>query len=232
MFAQSGAVSGVVTDAGDGTSLPGATIVIKGTTQGAVTNIDGNYTINVEPNQVLIFSYVGYATQELVVQPNTTVNVALQSSALSLEGVVVIGYGVTKKEDATGSVTAISEGSFNKGSIVTPASLIAGKVAGVQISSNGGAPGTSSRILIRGGSSLNASNDPLIVVDGIPLSNDVTGGSRSPLNTINPNDIETFTVLKDASATAIYGSRASNGVIMITTKKGKIGRPLQINYLG
>ena len=232
MFAQSGAVSGVVTDAGDGTSLPGATIVIKGTTEGAVSNIDGNYTINVEPNQVLIFSYVGYATQELVVQPNTTVNVALQSSALSLEGVVVIGYGVTKKEDATGSVTAISEGSFNKGSIVTPASLIAGKVAGVQISSNGGAPGTSSRILIRGGSSLNASNDPLIVVDGIPLSNDVTGGSRSPLNTINPNDIETFTVLKDASATAIYGSRASNGVIMITTKKGKIGRPLQINYLG
>jgi iron complex outermembrane receptor protein len=232
VLAQSGAVTGVVTDAGDGTSLPGATIVIKGTTQGSVTDIDGNYTINAEANQVLVFSYVGYASQEFVAKQNGTINVALQSSALSLEGVVVIGYGVTKKEDATGAVTAIDAESFNKGSIVTPASLIAGKVAGVQISSNGGAPGTSSRILIRGGSSLNASNDPLIVVDGIPFSNDGTGGSRSPLNTINPNDIETFTVLKDASATAIYGSRASNGVIIITTKKGKVNKPLQLNYSG
>jgi len=232
MLAQSGTVTGVVTDAGDGTSLPGATIVIKGTTQGAVTDIDGNYSINAEANQVLVFSYVGYASQEFVAQPNTTINVALQSSALSLEGVVVIGYGVTKKEDVTGAVTAISEGSFNKGAIVNPASLIAGKVAGVQISSNGGAPGSSSNIIIRGGSSLSASNSPLFVIDGIPISNDGTGGSRNPLNSINPNDIETFTVLKDASATAIYGSRASNGVIIITTKKGTIGKPLQFSYSG
>ncbi|MBC8319999.1 MAG: TonB-dependent receptor [Bacteroidetes bacterium] len=232
VFAQGGAVTGTVSDAGDGTLLPGATIVVKGTIQGTVTDIDGKYTINVEPNQVLVFSYVGFASQEAFVQPNTVVNVALQSSAISLEGVVVIGYGVTKKKDATGSVTAISEGSFNKGVIVSPASLIAGKVAGVQISSDGGAPGTSSNIMIRGGSSLNASNSPLIVIDGIPLSNEGTGGSRSPLNSINPNDIETFTVLKDASATAIYGSRASNGVIIITTKKGEINRPLQINYTG
>lgn len=231
-FAQKGVVTGTVTDASDGLTLPGATIVIKGTTQGAITDIDGKYTIDVEPNQVLVFTYVGFAIQELVVQPNTTVNVALQSSALSLDGVVVIGYGVTKKEDATGSVTAIDDGSFNKGALVTPASLISGKVAGVQITSNGGAPGESSSILIRGGSSLNASNSPLFVINGIPISSDGTGGSRNPLNSINPNDIETFTVLKDASATAIYGSRASNGVILITTKRGKIGRPLQLNYLG
>lgn len=230
VFAQSGTVTGLVTDAGDGIYLPGATIVVKGTTQGTVTDIDGMYTINVEANQVLVFSYVGYTTQEFIVQPNTTVDVALQSSALSLEGIVVIGYGVAKKTDVTGAVTAIDKENFNKGAIISPISLIAGKVAGVQISSNGGAPGTSSNIIIRGGSSLNASNSPLIVVDGIPLSNDVTGGSRNPLNTINPNDIETFTVLKDASATAIYGSRASNGVILITTKRGEINKPLKLNY--
>lgn len=228
MYAQRVGISGIVTDAGDGTTLIGATIVIKGTTEGTITGIDGSYTILAEPNQVLVFSYVGYASQELKASPS--LNVALKSSALSLEGMVVIGYGVTKKEDATGSVTAIDEGSFNKGAIVSPTSLIAGKVAGVQISTNGGAPGSSSNITIRGGSSLSASNTPLFVIDGIPFSNDGTGGSRNPLNSINPNDIETFTVLKDASATAIYGSRASNGVIIITTKKGKVGSPLKLNY--
>lgn len=232
VFAQSGAVTGVVTDAGDGMALPGATIVIKGTTQGTVSDIDGNFTINVESGQVLVFSYVGYSPEERVVEPNTTLNVALKSSALSLEGVVVIGYGVAKKKDATGSVTAIESESFNKGLVVNPANLIAGKVAGVQITSNGGAPGTSSSIIIRGGSSLSASNEPLFVIDGVPISNDGGGGTRSPLNSINPNDIESFTVLKDASATAIYGSRASNGVIIITTKRGKIGRPLQLEYQG
>ncbi len=232
MFAQSGAVTGVVTDAGDGTSLPGATIVVKGTTQGAVSNIDGNYTINVEPNQVLVFSYVGYTSQELVVQPNTTVNIALQSSAQSLDGVVIIGYGTVKKKDATGSVTAIGQDEFIKGAVLSPVNLIAGKVAGVQIISDGGAPGSSSQIRIRGGSSLSASNDPLIVIDGIPLSNDGGSGTRSALNNINPGDIETFTILKDASATAIYGSRASNGVIIITTKTGKVGAPLKIEYQG
>ncbi|OFY52002.1 MAG: hypothetical protein A2W85_03630 [Bacteroidetes bacterium GWF2_41_31] len=231
-FAQGGTVTGLVTDAADGSFLPGATVVVKGTTMGTVTDINGKYSIQVNPNQVLEFSYVGYASQDHAVQPNTTLDVALQSSAQSLEGVVIIGYGVAKKKDATGSVTAIESESFNKGAIVNPASLIAGKVAGVQITSNGGAPGTSSQILIRGGSSLNASNDPLFVIDGMPVSNDVAGGTRSPLNSINPNDIESFTVLKDASATAIYGSRASNGVIIITTKRGKIGRPLQLDYQG
>lgn len=231
-FAQGGTVTGVVTDASDGMFLPGATIVVKGTAQGTVTDINGNYSIQVNANQVLEFSYVGYATQEFVVQPGTTLNVVLQSSAQSLEGVVIIGYGVTKKRDATGSVTAVDAESFNKGAIVNPASLIAGKVAGVQITSNGGAPGTSSSILIRGGSSLSASNEPLFVIDGVPISNDGGGGTRSPLNSINPNDIESFTVLKDASATAIYGSRASNGVIIITTKRAKIGTPLKLNYQG
>ena len=231
-FAQGGTITGKVTDAADGSFLPGATVVVKGTTMGTVTDINGKYSIQVNPNQVLEFSYVGYAAQDHAVQPNTTLDVALQSSAQSLEGVVIIGYGVAKKKDATGSVTAIESESFNKGAIVNPASLIAGKVAGVQITSNGGAPGTSSQILIRGGSSLSVSNEPLFVIDGVPISNVVAGGTRSPLNSINPNDIESFTVLKDASATAIYGSRASNGVIIITTKRGKIGRPLKLNYEG
>ena len=232
VFAQGGAVTGVVTDAGDGSPLPGATIVIKGTTEGTVSDIDGNYSINVQPNQVLVFSYVGYAQEEAVVQPNTTVNMALQSSAQSLEGVVVIGYGTVKKKDATGSVAVVSDKSFNKGAITNPVNLITGKVAGVQITSDNGAPGSASTIRIRGGSSLNATNDPLIVIDGVVTSGEGGSGSRSALNAVNPSDIETFTVLKDASATAIYGSRASNGVILITTKKGKQGIPLKIEYNG
>ncbi len=232
IFAQSGTVTGVVTDALDGSSLPGATIVVKGTTTGTVTDIDGNYSLEVTPNQVLVFSYVGYSQQEHIVQPNTTLDVVMESSSQSLDGIVVIGYGTVKKKDATGSVTSISKDEFMKGAVTSPVNLIAGKVAGVQISSDGGAPGSSSQIRIRGGSSLNASNDPLIVIDGIPLSNEGGSGTRSALNNINPQDIETFTVLKDASATAIYGSRASNGVIIITTIKGKQGSPLKIEYQG
>ena len=231
-FSQKAEVTGTITDATDGTTLPGASVVIKGTTQGTVTDINGNYNIEVTLNTTLVFSFMGYESQEIVVQPNTVVNVALITQTTRLDEFVIVGYGVQKKKDATGSITSVDSKAFNTGAIVTPTSLIAGKIAGVQISSNGGAPGTSSNIIIRGGSSLNASNRPLFVIDGIPISNDGTGGSRNPLNSINPNDIETFTVLKDASATAIYGSRASNGVIIITTKKGKIGKPLQINYLG
>ena len=232
VFAQSGAVTGVVTDALDGTSLPGATIVVKGTTTGTVTDIDGKYSIEVTPNQVLIFSYVGYASQEIIAQPNTTIDIVMQSSAQSLEGVVVIGYGTVKKKDATGSVSVVSTEDFNKGAITNPIGLISGKIAGVQITSNSGAPGEASTIRIRGGSSLSASNDPLIVIDGVITSGKGGSGSRSALNAINPAAIETFTVLKDASATAIYGSRASNGVILITTKKGKTGMPLKLEYSG
>jgi len=232
LFAQSGVVTGVVTDALDGASLPGATVVVKGTTSGTVTDIDGRYSIEVTPNQVLVFSYVGYAPQEHIVQPGTTLDVVLESSALSLDGVVIIGYGTVKKKDATGSVAVVSQDDFNKGAITNPVGLIAGKVAGVQITSNSGAPGESATIRIRGGSSLYASNDPLLVIDGVITSGEGGSGSRSALNAINPSDIETFTVLKDASATAIYGSRASNGVILITTKKGKSDMPLKLEYTG
>jgi len=232
VFAQNGEVTGTVSDATDGTTLPGATVVVKGTVIGTVTDIDGKYSLSVGPSTTLVFSFIGYEPQEILVQPGTTVNVALQMQSTALEGLVVIGYGVQKKEDATGSVTAIDEKEFNKGAIVSPIELISGKVAGVQIIDGGGAPGEGATVRIRGGSSLSASNDPLYVIDGVPVDNDGISGMRNPLNTINPADIETFTVLKDASATAIYGSRASNGVIIITTKKGKEGAPLGFTYTG
>ncbi len=231
-YAQTGTVAGKVFDVTDGTTLPGATVVIKGTTEGTATDMEGHYLIKVGPNTTLVFSYVGYEPQEIVVQPGTTVDVALKSEALGLDEVVVIGYGKQKKSDATGSVTAISSKDFNQGQITSSVDLISGKVAGVQVVSGGGAPGEGSTIRIRGGSSLSALNDPLVVIDGIPMNSDGVSGSRNPLNTINPNDIESFNVLKDASATAIYGSRASNGVIIITTKKGKKGQPLQFTYDG
>ena len=236
VFAQTGDVTGTVVDASDGQTLPGVTVLIKGTSTGTITDVDGNFTISVDANDILVFTYIGYESQEITVQPNTTIGVQLAMSSTMLDELVVIGYGVVKKKDATGAVTAIEADDFNRGVITSPSGLIAGKVAGVQISSNGGAPGTSSNIVIRGGSSLSASNSPLFVIDGIPISNDAPGGTRDPLNSINPNDIETFTVLKDASATAIYGSRASNGVIIITTKKGKekggTGPSFRLNYSG
>lgn len=232
LMAQTGPVTGTVSDAVDGTTLPGATVVIKGTARGAATDMDGKFSIDVEPNTTLIISYVGYTTTELVVEPNTTVTVTLQPEAAGLEEIVVIGYGTTKKEDATGAVTPISSKEFNQGAITSPANLITGKVAGVSVINAGGAPGEAAQIRIRGGSSLSASNDPLVVIDGVPVDNESISGARNALNTINPGDIETFTVLKDASATAIYGSRASNGVVMITTKKGKAGNPLKLDYTG
>jgi iron complex outermembrane receptor protein len=234
-FAQSGDVTGTVSDASTGQTLPGVTVLVKGTTTGTTTGIDGDYRITVDPGAVLVFSYVGFVSQEITVQPGTTVNVALEVSMAELEEFIVIGYGVQKKDDATGSVAAVGSDEFIQGTVLAPTQLITGKVAGVQITSGGGAPGEGATVRIRGGSSLSASNDPLYVIDGVPIDNDGVSGMRNPLNTINPNDIETFTVLKDASATAIYGSRASNGVIIITTKKGKAGegkRPIQLNYNG
>jgi iron complex outermembrane receptor protein len=223
-FAQGGDVTGKVTDASDGLPLPGVTVLIKGSTTGTISDVDGNYRITVEPNTTLVFSFIGYENQEILVQPNTTVNVALEFSSTVLDELVVIGYGVQKKEDATGSVAAVSTKEFNRGAMNTPTELLSGKIAGVQITTNGGAPGQGTTIRIRGGSSLSADNDPLIVIDGVPVDNEDISGTRDPLSTINPNDIETFTVLKDASATAIYGSRASNGVILITTKKGALAK--------
>ncbi len=231
-FAQIKTITGKVTDAQNGEPLPGVTVVVKGTTVGTATNFDGDYSLNVETNQVLIFSFVGYTSKEVTVGNASTLNVQLLSSVENLDEVIVIGYGQVKKADATGSVTAINSDDFNMGAITSPQELVSGKIAGVQITNGGGAPGEGATIRIRGGSSLSASNDPLIVIDGVPIDNDGISGMRNPLSTIHPSDIETFTVLKDASATAIYGSRASNGVIIITTKKGRKGAGLQFSYNG
>ena len=180
-FAQVGNVTGKVTDASDGTTLPGASVVVKGTTQGTVTDVDGVYTISVTPNATLVFSFIGYENQEVIVQPNTTVNIVLNLESTVLSELVVIGYGVQKKADATGSVTALDANEFNRGAITTPTELIAGKIAGVQVINDGGAPGSSATIRIRGGSSLSASNDPLYVIDGVPVDFEGITGMRNPL---------------------------------------------------
>ncbi|MEE4287360.1 MAG: SusC/RagA family TonB-linked outer membrane protein, partial [Mariniphaga sp.] len=228
--AQQKTVTGNVTDSESGESLPGVTIAVMGTTRGTITNFDGQFSIDVEEGETLFFSFVGYISQEIVVGSSDIINVQLAQSVIGLDEVVVIGYGQVKKEDATGSVEAISTEDFNPGAITSPQELVTGKIAGVNITSGGGSPGEGATIRIRGGSSLSASNDPLIVIDGVPVDNDGITGMKNPLSTIHPSDIETFTVLKDASATAIYGSRASNGVIIITTKRGRKGMPLGITY--
>ncbi|WP_211323710.1 SusC/RagA family TonB-linked outer membrane protein [Sediminitomix flava] len=230
-FAQERTLTGTVVDE-FGTPLPGVSVIFVGTTTGAATDFNGQYRLTV-PNDVneVKFSYIGYLDQVLEVGAQSIIDVTLQPDSEQLEEVVVIGYGSAKKEDLTGSVTAINASDFNQGAITSPQDLLNGKVSGVQITTGGGAPGAGSTIRIRGGASLNASNDPLIIIDGVPLDNDGVSGMRNPLNTINPNDIETFNVLKDASATAIYGSRASNGVILITTKKGQKGK-LSVDYTG
>lgn len=227
--AQERVVSGTVTDNAS-KGIPGVSITIKDQNIGTQTDMNGNFSLTVpESAKILVFSSVGFQSQELELGSSSTVNVILTPSTASLNEVVIVGYGTARKKDLTGSVTAINARDFNKGPNTTPEQLISGKVAGVQITSNGGAPGAGSRIRIRGGSSLNASNDPLIVIDGVPVDNGSISGSANPLNFINPNDIESFNILKDASATAIYGSRASNGVIIITTKKGSKG-PLRVNF--
>ncbi len=231
-YTQVKTITGKVTDVQTGEPLPGVTIIVQGTTIGTATNFDGDYSLNVEPNQVLSFSFIGYTSKEITVGAESVINVQMELSMENLDEVIVIGYGQVKKEDATGSVTAVSSEDFNMGAITSPQELVAGKIAGVQITTGGGAPGEGAVIRIRGGSSLSASNDPLIVIDGVPVDNDGITGMRNPLSSIHPSDIETFTVLKDASATAIYGSRASNGVIIITTKKGRKGTGLQFNYNG
>ncbi|MCU4165797.1 SusC/RagA family TonB-linked outer membrane protein [Carboxylicivirga caseinilyticus] len=230
--AQEMTVTGVVTDASDGMPLPGVTVAVKGTTTGTITTPDGAYTLKVSKGQTLVFSFIGYKNVETIIESQSQINIALEEDVIGMDEVVVIGYGTVKKDDATGSVVAISSKDFNKGNITSPQDLLVGKASGVSITSSGGAPGSGSTIRIRGGSSLNASNDPLIIIDGVPISNDNVSGSSNILSFINPNDIETFNVLKDASATAIYGSRASNGVIIITTKQGKKGQNLKFSYSG
>lgn len=223
-------VTGTITSE-DQQPLIGATVLVKGTTTGAVTDLDGKFTVQVpDQNALLVIGYTGFAEQEITVGTQTQINIVLKVDIQRLNELVVVGYGSQKKRDVTGSVTNISEKDFIKGNIATPEQLVNGKIAGVQITSNGGAPGAGSRIRVRGGSSLNANNDPLIVIDGVPLDNTGVSGAANPLSFINPNDIENFTILKDASAAAIYGSRASNGVILITTKKGKAGDKMRINF--
>jgi TonB-linked SusC/RagA family outer membrane protein len=222
-FSQTGTVSGTVVDETN-QPLPAATIVVQGMQKSTSTDLNGKYRLTgLEGTVTIEYRFLGYITQTktVTVTGNVTVNVNLVPNSRSLNEVVVIGYGTARKQDVTGATQTLTAKDFNQGPITTADQLIQGKVAGVQITSNGGAPGSGSTIRIRGGASLNASNDPLIVVDGIPLSNNGISGSPNGLNLINPNDIESETILKDASATAIYGSRASNGVIIITTKKGK-----------
>ena len=224
-------VEGMVTDE-NGEGLPGVTIRLKGTDTGTITDLKGSYRLEIpagRENGTLIFSFVGYLSEEIPISNQTNINVQLMPDIKALDEIIVIGYGTQKKSDLTGAVTSVTSKDFNPGQVTTPEQLISGKVAGVNITSNGGAPGAGSRIRIRGGSSLNASNDPLIVLDGVPLDNSQVAGAANPLNFLNPNDIESFNVLKDASATAIYGSRASNGVIIITTKKGKKGQKLSVH---
>lgn len=214
-------ITGTVTEQSTSLPLPGVNVIIKNTTTGAATDFDGNYQIDANNGDVLVFSYVGYVTQEITYTGQSTIDLQLVEDAAQLDEVVVIGYGSVKKEDLTGTADLITSDDFNEGPVVSAQQLIQGKIAGVAITSNSGAPGEGQEIRIRGNGSLQLNNNPLIVVDGLPLDGGGVGGSRNPLNLINPNDIESMVVLKDASATAIYGSRAANGVIMITTKKGK-----------
>lgn len=224
-------ISGVVTDAESGETLIGVNILVSGTSTGTITDFDGNYTLTLpEGATQLEFSYTGYSTQILTVGAANVLDVKL-AAGTQLEEVVVIGYGTVKREDATGAIQSVSSKDFNKGAVTSAQQLVAGKVAGVQITTDGD-PGSGAQIRIRGGSSLSASNDPLIIIDGVPVENAGVNGARNPLNLVNPNDIESVSVLKDASATAIYGSRASNGVIIITTKKGSSAQKLRVDYNG
>ena len=227
-FAQQITVKGLVKDTA-GEPIIGANVVIKGTTNGTITDFNGNFQLNANKGDIIVISFIGYQPQEA--QAAASMNIILKDDTELLDEVVVIGYGSVKKDDLSGSVVAIKAEEMNKGAVTSPQELIMGKVPGLSVSQGDGAPGAGSTIRIRGGASLNASNDPLIVIDGIPVSNDAAPGTPNALATINPNDIETFTVLKDASATAIYGSRASNGVIIIQTKKGTQDK-IKVSYSG
>ena len=227
-FAQQIVVKGIVKDT-TGEPIIGANVIVKGTTNGTITDFDGNFLLNANKGDIIIISFIGYRSQEA--QAAASMNIILKDDTELLDEVVVIGYGSVKKDDLSGSVVAIKAEEMNKGAVTSPQELIMGKVPGLSVSQGDGAPGAGSTIRIRGGASLNASNDPLIVIDGSPVSNDAAPGTPNALATINPNDIETFTVLKDASATAIYGSRASNGVIIIQTKKGTQDK-IKVSYSG
>ncbi len=215
-------VSGTITDQATANPIPGVNVVVKNTNSGAVSDFDGKYTLSAANGDVIVFSYIGYSTLEVVYQGQAILNVQMFEDAALLDEVVVVGYGTARKQDLTGAVDLVTSKDFNQGPQLSAGALISGKVPGVVVTGNSGAPGEGQNILIRGLGTLQGSGaaSPLIVVDGVPLGGGV-GGERNSLNLINPSDIESFTVLKDASATAIYGARAAGGIIMITTKKGK-----------
>ena len=227
-YAQQITVKGTVKD-GSGQPLMGASVLVKGTSHGTAADFDGNFELKVDKGVTLVVSSVGYKSREVAAKAGT-MNIVLQEDTQQLEDVVVIGYGAIKKKDLTGSVNLVTDKDFNKAPAVNADQLIQGKIAGVQMASTGGAPGEGQVIRIRGNGSLSLTSNPLIVIDGVPMNDGGVGGSRSIFNSINPEDIESMTVLKDASSTAIFGSRAANGVIMITTKKGKANQDLKISF--
>ena len=227
-YAQQITVKGTVKD-GSGQPLMGASVLVKGTSHGTAADFDGNFELKVDKGVTLVVSSVGYKSREVAAKAGT-MNIVLQEDVQQLGDVVVIGYGAVRKKDLTGSVNLVTDKDFNKAPAVNADQLIQGKIAGVQMTSAGGAPGEGQTIRIRGNGSLSLTSNPLIVIDGVPMNDGGVGGSRSIFNSINPEDIESMTVLKDASSTAIFGSRAANGVIMITTKKGKANQDLKISF--
>ncbi|HET6765935.1 MAG TPA: SusC/RagA family TonB-linked outer membrane protein, partial [Chitinophagaceae bacterium] len=229
-FSQEKTITGKVTDPKDGSPMSGVSVTAKGSAAGTSTRADGTYRISVSTSTtVLIFSFVGHEPQEVSIDGRSSIDVQLAASTSTLGEVVVTGYGTARKKDLTGSITTLTAKDFQKGPQTSPLQLIQGKAPGVQISTGNGMPGAGIYIRIRQGASLNASNDPLFVVDGVPLETGGISGVANPLTLLNPNDIESINILKDASATAIFGNRASNGVVIITTKKGNSGR-LKMSY--
>lgn len=223
-------LNGTVSEKTSGLPLPGVNVTVEGTQNGSATDFDGKFKLsNVKKGDKIVFSYIGFKDFSIVYNAQSEIAVSLEEDSSELDEVVVIGYGSVKKKDATGSVTSVTSKDFNRGAIISADQLLTGKAAGVRITNNGGQPDSAPNIRIRGGASLNANSSPLLVIDGIPVDNTTPAGVGNPLSLINPNDIESFTILKDASAAAIYGSRASNGVIIITTKKGSSGQP-EFNY--
>ena len=229
-FAQTDTVRGTVTDA-RGEAIIGVTVMLQGTGTGTITDFNGNFTIQAPPTGTLVFSFIGFDTQVIPINNRTNINITLFEDTALLDELVVIGYGSLRRGDVTGAITTLRPDEINRGMITNPQELLQGRVPGVSIMQSG-APGAGATIRIRGGSSLSASNDPLIVIDGMPMDNDGIRGLSNRLALLNPHDIESFTILKDASATAIFGSRASNGVIIITTRRGRAGARPQVHYSG
>ena len=237
--AQDRIVTGTVTSADDNQTVPGVNIIVKGTTNGTATDANGKYTISVGPDAILIFTGVGFSTVELPVGAKSVIDIALSTDVTSLSEVIVTGYGTQDKREITAAISSLGSDALSK--IATNSTLegMKGQIAGVDVLQNNGRPGSNAAVLIRGRRSLNASNDPLFVVDGVPVSSGTSAGTdgvvstsgSNPLNDFNPNDIQSIEVLKDAAATAIYGSRGANGVVLVTTKRGKSGKT-NVSYSG